>query len=91
MIPASSAPFFQEYNFATLDPVVHAPLVMERILAYGNRSELRWLFDTYGKTRLKTWAAENGARLLPARRYHLWCVLFEIAPRVRRAQAVWVH
>ena len=90
VIPASSAPFFQEYSFATLDPIVHAPLVIERILAYGNRSELRWLFDTYGKACLKNWVAENGSRLLPARRYHLWCVLFEIAPR-RRAHSVWVH
>ena len=90
-IPASSEPFFQEHTFAKLDPREHASLVIERLLAYGNREEVRWLYDYYGKPRLQTWLAENGARLLPARRYHLWCLLMDVPPQARRAGGIWAY
>ena len=51
-IPISAAPFFQEYVFSDLDADKHAGLVLERLLAYGDRQEVRWLFDTYGGSRI---------------------------------------
>ncbi len=39
-IPKTSAAFFQEYQFEALDGVKHADLIMERLLAYGDRSEV---------------------------------------------------
>jgi hypothetical protein len=74
-IPASSAPYFQEYCFEELDAEKDSSLVMERILAFGDREELAWLFHFYGREKIKTWVGENGLRLLPYRRYNLWCVL----------------
>ena len=74
-IPASAAPFFQEYPFNDLDSEKDAALVMERILALGNREELGWLFRFYGREKIRTWVGENGMHLLPYRRYNLWCVL----------------
>jgi hypothetical protein len=74
-IPASAAPFFQEYRFSDLDPENDSSLVMERILAFGSREELGWLFRFFGRDKIKAWVGENGMRRLPYRRYNLWCVL----------------
>lgn len=67
----------------TLDPVQHAPLILERVLAYGNRQELRWLFAQYGSRRVTDWVQQWGARRLPWRRYNLWCVMFGLGQPVR--------
>jgi hypothetical protein len=91
-VPKSSSAFFQEYRFETLDGVKHAALIMERLLAYGNRSEIRWLFDNYGLEEIRHWVKEHGDRLLPRRRYELWRVLFDLpgVPKTERHQ-VWPY
>jgi hypothetical protein len=90
-IPASAAPFFQEYIFSTLRADLHADLVIERLLAYGDRSEVRWLFQTYGKARLRAWVQRDGLRLLPGRRYRLWCLLLDLEPGKARIRTAWKH
>ena len=91
-IPPSSAPFFQEYTFDKLDPVIHRDLIIERLLAYGNREEIRWLYQTYGRDQLYAWVNENGARLLPRLRYNLWCVLFNLQSNQKAIQnRIWPH
>ena len=47
MIPSTLAPFFQEYDLASLDPQTAAPLIFERSLQYGDRAELHWVFAQY--------------------------------------------
>lgn len=91
VIPISAKPFFQEYIFSKLDPREHALLVIERILAYGNRVEVRWLFDFYGISQLQKWVSENGSRLLPKRRYHLWCAVLDLTPEIAQKKNVWSH
>ncbi|MBK9210866.1 MAG: hypothetical protein IPL71_22320 [Anaerolineales bacterium] len=90
-IPLSTAPFFQEYNFSMLKADQHSVLVIGRILAYGDRSEVRWLFKTYGKERLIHWVKQDGARLLSRRRYNLWCVLFDIPPQPIKKKTAWAY
>lgn len=90
-IPRSTKPFFQEYTFEKLNPGTHRDLIIERLLAYGNRAEVRWLYQTYGKDQIRAWVSENGARLLPRLRYNLWCVLFKLQPEVRSRTQIWPH
>jgi hypothetical protein len=90
-IPISARPFFQEYTFSKLDPREHASLVIERILSYGNRVEVRWVFDFYGVSQLQKWVSEDGLRLLPKRRYHLWCVVLDLTPQITRKKSQWEH
>jgi len=92
-IPRSLAPCFQEYNLEALDPAQHSDLLIERVLAYGDRQELRWLFRRYGRARVSEWVQESGERRLPRRRYNLWCVLLELPlPRQRRqGRQIWPH
>ena len=82
-IPRSLAPCFQEYDLENLDPAQHAELVIERVLACGDRRELRWLFARYGRARLAEWVQRMGARRLPWRRHNLWCVLLDLPPARR--------
>jgi hypothetical protein len=93
-IPRSLAPCFQEYDLEQIHPAQHADLVLERVLAYGDRRELRWLFDYYGRARVTAWVQRLGARRLPWRRYNLWCVLLDLPPAQRlrlEAQRIWPH
>jgi hypothetical protein len=87
-IPSSAAPFFQEYDFTRLDVTEHAGLIIERILAYGNRAELHWLVQTYGWETIRGWIAGSGLYRLPLLRYNLWCLVFEV-PREERQRGVW--
>ena len=91
VIPISAKPFFQEYTFSMLDARQHASLVIERILAYGNRAEVRWVFDFYGVSQLQKWVNKNGLRLLPKRRYRLWCVVLDLTPEIATKKSVWAH
>jgi hypothetical protein len=91
-IPKSSAAFFQEYQFEALDSAKHADLIMERLLAYGDRSEVRWLFDHYGVENIHHWVQEHGKRLLPRRRYVLWSVLFDLpGQKMSEIRQVWPY
>jgi hypothetical protein len=85
-IPETAAPFFQEYDSSRLDVQEHAALVIERILAYGNRTEVRWLFETYGHAKVRAWVERDGPRLLPRRRYELWRVMLGIPATGRIAE-----
>jgi hypothetical protein len=89
-IPSSAAPFFQEYDVRQLDVRQHAPLIIERILAYGNRVEVRWLLDTYGREQVRGWVAQSGMQRLSWRRFHLWCSVFNI-PIPEKPQRIWPH
>jgi len=89
-IPGSAIPFFQEYDVDLLDVNEDASLIIERILAYGNRAEVRWLLKTYGQDRVCNWVRQTGPARLSKRRYHLWCFVFDLPEQNRPAQ-VWKY
>jgi hypothetical protein len=89
-LPASLAPAFQEYDLAQLSLDRDAPLIIERVLALGARTEIRWLFATYPRDVVAAWVREMGHRRLPWRRYTLWCVLLDV-PRQARLTTIWPH
>jgi hypothetical protein len=78
MIPPSLAPFFQEYDLARLDAQTAAPLIIERALQYGNRAELRWLFDEYPRQQIVDWVKRFGKDRLPHPHLDFWRIVLEI-------------
>ena len=90
-IPGTSLPFFQEYNFEHIDPERDSDLVIERLLAYGNRDEVRWLLKHYGQARVQGWLSESGMQRLSRRRYRLWCVLLNVAETLRKPAPIWPY
>lgn len=89
-IPASARPFFQEYTVDLLDVDQHAALIIERILAYGSRTEVRWLLDIYGREQVRGWVARSGLARLSRRRYHLWCFVFDL-PEGEQPVRIWQY
>lgn len=71
-IPETMAPLFPEYDFTTLDVEADAELVMERVLEYGTRTELRWLFAHYGQDKIRDFVRRRGYRALSRRTFAYW-------------------
>lgn len=90
-IPETALPFFQEYDFERLDPERDRDLVIERLLAHGNRDEVRWLLGHYGQASVRHWLADCGVRRLPRRRYRLWCVLLDVAESLHEPAPIWKY
>lgn len=77
-IPATLKPFFQEYDFTRLNPKKDAHLIIERILQYGNKAELRWLFHTYQQEIIREWVQKYGKDLLPQPHRAFWMIVLDI-------------
>lgn len=77
-IPNTLAPFFQEYDFETLDVKTAAPLIIERALQFGNRAELHWLFDQYPRAQIVEWFIRYAKERLPDPHNTFWRIVLEI-------------
>ena len=71
-LPASTAWWFPEYDWTTLDVERHSGVIIERLLERGTWQQLRWLFATYGEARVAEWVRRHGFRLLSRRSFALW-------------------
>ena len=93
-IPVSLKPFFQEYDFGKLDAVRHRDLVIERTLAYGDRREVRWLYQRYSRQGIAAWVRERGSRSLSRRRFGYWRTVLDIDEYTRPPNwnhRIWPH
>jgi hypothetical protein len=77
-IPPTLAPFLQEYDLARLSPEKDAHTLIERTLQYGNRAELRWLFQTYPHSQIRGWVEHFGQEKLPEPHRTFWRLMLEI-------------
>lgn len=77
-IPATLTPFLQEYDLAQLDPQAAAPLIIERTLQYGDRTELHWLFAQFPRQQIKEWVIRFGGERLPHPHLAFWRIVLEI-------------
>ena len=66
-LPLSLAPFFQEYDLAKLDLHRSAGTIIERVLQYGSRAEIRWLFQVTHASKLRIGCAAGGNMPSPSR------------------------
>ena len=77
-IPASLAPFFQEYDPARLRIEQDASTIIERTVRYGTRAEVRWLFSVYSREKIKNWLQTWGKYGLPEPHYSFWRLILDI-------------
>ena len=77
-IPASLAPFFQEYNLEHLNPERSAATIIERTLQFGNREEIRWLFSFYSRQSIRDWVWRWGGMALPEPHLTFWSLVLDI-------------
>ena len=77
-IPASLAPFFQEYDLNQLDLERSAGTIIERTLQFGNREEIKWLFHAYPYERIRNWVIQWGKTALPEPHRTFWALVLDI-------------
>ena len=78
LIPKALKPYFQDYDVSRLDITRDANLIIQRVLEFGTWEEIRWLFETYGSNRIRSFLRERGERLLKPVTFHYWRKLMEI-------------
>jgi hypothetical protein len=78
-IPSSLAPFFQEYDLSQLDLERSASSIIERVLQFGNREEILWLFSVYSRQGVGEWVGEWGGFALPEPHRTFWRLVLEEA------------
>ena len=81
-IPESLAPFFQEYDLACLDVQRSAATIIERILQYGNRAEISWLFQVYSREEITAWICQWGNYGLPEPHLTFWKLVLNLSEEI---------
>lgn len=77
-VPPSLAPFFQEYDITKLAPEKDAHTIIERVLQFGNRAEIKWLFMTYPQEQITLWIKRFGNERLPQPHRTFWKLVLGI-------------
>lgn len=76
-IPLSLAPFFQEYDITKLTPENNSRTIIERVLQFGNRTEIKWLFTIYAREIIFSWISQFGEERLPQPHLNFWKIVLE--------------
>lgn len=79
-IPLSLAPFFQEYDLVKLVPEKDSHTIIERVLQFGNRAEIKWLFTMYPQEQISSWIQRFGDERLPQPHRAFWKLVLGITP-----------
>ena len=77
-IPSTLKPFFQEYDLSDLAAERDAHTIIERVLQFGNRAEIKWLFTTYSQRQISDWVRRFGGKKLPQPHRTFWQTVLEI-------------
>lgn len=77
-IPISLKPFFQEYDITKLTPEKDAHTIIERVLQFGNRAEIKWLFGVYTHEQVVAWVRKFGKDKLPQPHRAFWEIVLDI-------------
>ncbi len=77
-IPLSLQPYFQEYDLQDLQLRRDAEIILQRTLEYGDWQELRWLFQVYGRERIRRFLRQHGERWLNPVTFNYWRKLLQI-------------
>ncbi len=76
-IPLSLTPFFQEYDITKLTPEKDAHTIIERVLQFGNRAEIKWLFAVYSQEQIVSWVRRFGEERLPQPHLNFWKLVLD--------------
>jgi Family of unknown function (DUF6922) len=71
-IPEGLWPYFQEYDPAQLNLEEDADLIIQRALEFGTWDDIRWLFLTYGRRRIRAFLRKRGERWLSSVTFNYW-------------------
>ena len=93
-IPKSLAPHFQEFSLRKLNVQRDALVIVQRTLEHGDLAELRWLFETYGRSAISEFVRQRGESWLSRRAFYFWRRYFKLkswkrAPNRHLREQLW--
>jgi hypothetical protein len=77
-IPLSLKPFLQEYDISKLNPDKDSFTIIERVLQFGNRQEIKWMFYTFSREKVFLWLKQYGNERLPQPHLNFWKIVLEL-------------
>ena len=95
-LPDRMRPFFQEYDLEDIQITRDADLIIQRLLDEGDWEDARWLFQQYGKVRVRRFLIERGERWLQPVVFNYWRKLLGIrkwnkSPFQTSRKDVWIR
>lgn len=78
-VPRTLQRYFWDARCSTLSPVHHRDFIVARLLEFGDRAALRWLFQTYSRNDLSAFLTSGGAVRLSPRSRRFWAVFFGLS------------
>jgi hypothetical protein len=95
-LPATLYPLFWDCRPESIDPDIHGPFVLERVLEYGSLASVRWALGAYGPDRIREFLRTRGARTLSRKTLSFWTLLLDLEGEVcfetsslRRSRPFW--
>ncbi len=67
---------FWDVDPKTIDPKKHATYIIERILDFGNDKEVRWMWEKYPRTKIRS--VVDRSRVLHPQTRALWTALSRV-------------
>ncbi len=79
-ILAEATVLFHDVRAEDIDPEVHAPFVIARVLDRGTLRSVKALLRHYGRERIRRFFREGGAGRVSRRTVPLWAAFLQLAP-----------
>lgn len=78
-LPIFLKKYFWDTKFTEIDEIQNSRYVIERVLEYGDKEALRWLFKNYPSSEIKEVVSKT--RFLSLRSLFFWASLFNLNKR----------
>lgn len=78
-IPSFLKKYFWDVKFEEIDKIKNSSFIIERILEYGNKKALRWLFENYSLNQIKDVVYKT--RFLSPRSLFFWTFFLNLDKR----------
>lgn len=75
-LPKFLSSYFWDVDFNSLTPSRNRKYIAERVLEYGDRKQVRWLFDNFSKKELVSFVSST--RNLSRKSLNFWVMYFGI-------------
>lgn len=86
--PSFLKPLFWDVRLSDLSVDHHRDFILGRLLEWGDRQALQWLFRTYSREAILNFLRRRGTALLSRRSWHFWTLQFGRKPP-RRQRGSW--
>lgn len=77
---AEATALFHDVRAEDIDPEVHAPFVIARVLDRGTLRSVKALLRFYGRERIRRFFREGGAARVSRRTVPLWMAFLDLTP-----------